>query len=292
MLGVALLLFAAVPDRARASEGGGSLYPYGLNTIASGVLPKPGSYLYMYNSYYTADALMNDDGDIAPVPFDVSVRVHTLRFQHVFRSKPILGGTPGLLIAQPYLVGDASIGPRQDEHGDLGDATVGIMLGWHAPTLHQLTGIDFTLPTGAYSSSQLFNAGQNKYAATFYYAVTHNYSDHVDGNLRANLTVAGENPDTDYQPGLDAALEYSLNYKLPQGWLIGLNGYLQQQLTDDEINGVEVNGTGQRTRVFAYGPQVAYRAARWGVSAKWQHETRARNRAEGDKYWLQMFVGL
>ena len=70
--------------------------------------------------------------------------------------------------------------------------------------------------------------------------------EHVDGNLRANLTVAGENPDTDYQPGLDAGLEYSLNYRLPKGWLIGLNGYLQQQLTDDEIDGATVNGDGQR----------------------------------------------
>ncbi len=283
---------AVLPGRAHASEGGGSIYPYGLNTIASGVLPKPGSYLYMYNSYYTADVLMNDDGAVAPVPFDVDVRVHTLRFLHVFASKPILGGTPGLLIAQPYLFGDASIGPRQDEHDDLGDVTVGIMLGWHAPKVHQLSGIDFTLPTGAYSTTQLFNAGQNKYAATFYYGVTRNFSDHVDGNLRANLTVAGENPDTDYQPGLDAALEYSLNYRLPRGWLVGLNGYLQQQLTDDEVDGATVNGTGQRTRVFAYGPQIGYRAARWGASAKWQHETQARNRAEGDKYWLQMFVGL
>jgi hypothetical protein len=278
--------------RVHASEGGGSIYPYGLNTIASGVLPKPGSYLYMYNSYYTADVLMNDDGDALPLPFDVEVRVHTLRFQHVFASKPILGGTPGLLIAQPYLIGDANVGPRHDEHGDLGDLTIGIMLGWHAQGWHRMTGIDFNLPTGDYSTSQLFNAGHNKYAATFYYGVTRNFSGHVDGNLRANLTVAGENPASDYQPGLDAGLEYSLNYKLPQGWLVGINGYLQQQLTDDEIDGAKVNGTGQRTRVFAYGPQVAYRAARWGASVKWQRETHARNRAEGDKYWLQMFVGL
>ena len=105
-------------------------------------------------------------------------------------------------------------------------------------------------------------------------------------------TVSGENPDTDYQSGLDGGLEYSLNYRLPKGWLVGLNGYLQQQLTDDHIDGTTVNGTGQKTHAFAYGPQVAYRAARWGASAKWQHETQARNKAEGDKYWLQLFVGL
>ena len=30
---------------AHATEGGGSVYPYGLNTVASGVLPKPGAKL-------------------------------------------------------------------------------------------------------------------------------------------------------------------------------------------------------------------------------------------------------
>jgi hypothetical protein len=291
-LSVASLLFVTLPPLAGATEGGGSVYPYGLNTVASGVLPKPGSYLYMYNSYYTADSLMNDDGDGAPVPFEVDVRVHTLRFQHVFASKPILGGTPGLLVAQPFLIGDASIGARQDYRSDLGDLTVGIMLGWHAPRWHQMTGVDFTLPTGDYSTRQLFNAGRNQYAATFYYAVTRSLGDHVDANLRANLTVSQENPDTDYQSGLDGGLEYSLNYRLPEGWLVGLNGYLQHQLTDDEIDGAPVNGHGQKAHAFAYGPVVGYRAARWGASTKWQHETQARNKAEGEKYWLQLFYAF
>ena len=49
MFGVVLMLIFLTCGGAHASEGGGSIYPYGLNTIASGVLPKPGSYLYMYN---------------------------------------------------------------------------------------------------------------------------------------------------------------------------------------------------------------------------------------------------
>jgi hypothetical protein len=53
-----------------------------------------------------------------------------------------------------------------------------------------------------------------------------------------------------------------------------------------------VGSDGRQARVYAYGPQLVYRQKRWGGSLKWQHEDGARNRAEGDKYWLQFFVGL
>ena len=77
-----------------------------------------------------------------------------------------------------------------------------------------------------------------------------------------------------------------------KGWSVGLNGYSARQLTDDEIDGEPVAGTGRRLRVDALGPQLIYRGGRWGAIGKWQHESGARNKAEGDKYWVQLFVGL
>ena len=47
-----------------------------------------------------------------------------------------------------------------------------------------------------------------------------------------------------------------------------------------------------RLHAVAYGPQVAYRGNGWGIAAKWQREDHARNKAEGDKLWLQFFFGL
>lgn len=286
----ALALFTVRP--ACATEGGGSVYPYGLNTVASGVLPKPGPYLYSYNSYYTADTTTTNDGDPAPIPFEVDVRVHTLRYLQVLESARLWGGGVGWLVAQPYLIGDANIGPREDYRTGVGDTTVGVMLGWHRPQLHSMTGVDVTLPTGSYSTEHLFNAGRNQYAATFYYAVTAPLGERLDANLRTNLTVNGTNPDTDYHSGMEAGVEYSLNLRLAKGWLAGINGYLYQQITDDEIDGDPVGGHGRKLRVLAYGPQLVYRGERWGAVAKWQHEDHTRNKAEGDKYWLQLFFAL
>lgn len=286
--GVAMLVTHPV----QATEGGGSVYPYGLNTVATGILPKPGHYLYNYNSYYTTEATMTNAGEPAPINFDVDVRVHTLRYLGVLESTKLWGGNVAWLAAQPWLIGDAVIGPRKDYHADPGDLTVGVMVGWHSPTRHSITGVDLTLPTGVYSESDLFSAGRNQYAATFYYSLSAPLGDRLDSNLRVNLTVNDSNPDTRYHSGLEGGIEGSLNLKLAPGFLVGINGYLHHQLTDDELGGASVNGNGRRLHVIAYGPQLVYRGQGWGVSAKWQHEDHARNKSEGDKYWLQLFFTL
>ena len=42
------------------------------------------------------------------------MRVHTLRYLQVLESAKLFGGSVGWLVAQPYLIGDANIGPRED----------------------------------------------------------------------------------------------------------------------------------------------------------------------------------
>lgn len=275
-----------------ATEGGGSVYPYGLNTVASGVLPKPGGYLYNYNSYYTADTTTNNSGESAVPHFHASVRAHTIRFLNVFESFKVMGGDLALLIAQPYLDGRVEVASARGEGGGFGDLTTGLMVGWHGQGWHRMAGVDFTLPSGSYSRTQLFNPGRNQYAATPYYGVTLLLGERVDANLRVNLTLNGKNDDTRYKSGIESGFDYSLNLRVIPQFFVGLNGYLQHQLTDDRLDGVSVGGNGKRIHVFSYGPQAIFRGDGWGISAKLQHETQARNKSEGDKYWLQLFFAL
>ena len=277
---------------AHGTEGGGSAYPYGLNTVASGILPRPGHYIYNYNSYYTAKVTTTDQGQVAAVPFDVTVRAHTLRYLGVHPTAKFLGGSVGWLVAQPFLIGDAEVGPRDDSGTGFADSALGLVLGWHGPRRHSMTGIDLHVPNGSYSSERLFNPGRNYWAATLYYGVTAMFAERFDANVRANLTLNDSNPDTRYRSGHEVGADYSLNARVTPKLLVGLNGYWHQQVTDDEIDGRSVLVDGRRLRVFSYGPQAGYRGDGWGITAKWQHEDRARNKAEGDKYWLQLFFAL
>jgi len=285
-----LLVGLAPFSTASATEGGGSVYPYGLNTVATGVLPPPGNYLYLYNLYYTADRTVDGDGGDAVPDFQLDVRAHTLRYLGVVDTE-ILGGRPAFLLAQPFIDGDLEVGPGGDGRRGLGDTTAGVMLGWQRPNSYVIAGLDLTLPTGAYSSSRAFNPGRNHFAGTFYYALTRPFAEHFDANLRVNLTVNARNPDTRYRSGVESGADYSLNRRFGSRWLAGVNGYAQYQLTDDKLRGERVDD-GRRLRVFAIGPQVAYRGDGWGIVGKWQRETGARNRAEGDRVWLQMFWRL
>ena len=287
VLAVGLFPYGAVS----ATEGGGSVYPYGLNTVAAGVLPPAGHYLYLYNLYFTADRVVDGAGNSAVPDFQLDVRAHTLRYLGVLDAQ-VLGGRPAVLLAQPFIDGDLEVGSRGDGRSGLGDTTTGIMVGWQRPGWHSIAGLDLTLPTGAYSETRAFNPGRNHFAGTFYYAVTRPFGERYDANLRVNLTLNARNPDTRYQSGVESGGDYSLNRRFGANWLAGVNGYFQYQLTDDKRDGVTVGEDGNRVRVFAIGPQVAYRGDGWGVVAKWQRETGARNKAEGDKYWLQLFWRL
>jgi hypothetical protein len=118
------------------------------------------------------------------------------------------------------------------------------------------------------------------------------FAERFDANVRANLTLNDGNSDTRYRSGHEVGADYSLNARVTPKLLVGLNGYWHQQVTDDEIDGRSVPVDGRRLAVFSYGPQAGYRGDGWGITAKWQHEDRARNKAEGDKYWLQLFFAL
>lgn len=53
------------------------------------------------------------------------------------------------------------------------------------------------------------------------------------------------------------------------------------------MNGVDVPG-GNRGRVVAFGPFVRYPSGKdWGITFKWQWETLAQNRPEGNRLLLR-----
>ena len=163
----------------------------------------------------------------------------------------VFGGSVGWLVAQPFLIGDASIGPREDYDSGFADAALGLMLGWHGPTRHSIAGIDLHVPNGSYDQANLFDPGRNYWTTTLYYAITARFGARYDANLRANLTLNDSNPDTQYHSGheVGAGLFRQLHASHP-GWLVGLNGYWHQQITDDEIDGNTVPVDGRRLRAL------------------------------------------
>jgi hypothetical protein len=73
---------------------------------------------------------------------------------------------------------------------------------------------------------------------------------------------------------------------------LGLNGFYQDQLTDDTQNGVSYNN-GNRLMVFALGPMVEWDfTSATAILFKWQHELVARNTISGERFWVMFATPL
>jgi hypothetical protein len=187
--------------------------------------------------------------------------------------------------------------PALDRGGDQGGlcdtAFSPIILGWHSPTYHHTAGIDTHLKLGSYDVNRRVNPGRNYYQVAPFYALTWFPKPNVDLSAKFRYAFNTRNHDTNYQSGDEASIEFSGGYRINPSWQIGLNGYIYRQTTDDKLKGVRVNGDGNRGRVYALGPAIAYSfTPKVTFIAKVQAEFDARNRPQGTRLWAQIRIPL
>lgn len=273
-----------------ASEGGGNSYPNGAESIMAGAVPPPGFYFVNYLNYYTADKLLDNKGDELPVDLKLNVLANVFRFVYT-SPKQFLGGFIGAHTIIPVVVDmDIEMMGMKDSNEGLGDITVGGLLSWHTKNWHFATALDLIAPTGKYDKDDLINPGRNYFmvepAAGFTYL--------SDGGYEASMKVMYdynfENEDTDYQTGQEFHFDYFTGYHFAKNWVAGLGGYYYKQLTDDEVNGEDVEDN--KGQVFAFGPALQYQYKNMSFIAKYQKETMVKNRSEGEKFWLKFIYAF
>jgi hypothetical protein len=113
------------------------------------------------------------------------------------------------------------------------------------------------IPVGAYQSTRLANLGIGHGAAdagagyTYFAPATgHEFS------AVAGFTYNLENPSTDYQNGVDFHLDWAASQFLSKQFLVGVVGYLYQEVGCDSGSGDRVGCF--QSRVVGLGPQVGY----------------------------------
>jgi hypothetical protein len=151
------------------------------------------------------------------------------------------------------------------------------------------------IPTGAYQVGRLANIGINHYALDG--GGMYTYLDATKGHefsATAGFTYNFENHDTDYRNGVDVHLDWALAQFLSEQWLVGLNGYAYQQVSDDSGAGATLGGF--RSRVFGAGPQVGYffpfGGAKGVVNLRGTWEWGEQNRPAGWNLYLTVSLPL
>lgn len=272
---------------AQATEGGGSIYPVGVENFGCCALPPPGLYGMVYAQHYTADTLRDDNGDRVAIPgFKVRANVVAPRLVWMTNEQVAGGGLAFHAIVPVVNLKVSAAGLSQTKNG-LGDIDLGTAVAWHhSPQLHTLAGVDLFLPTGEFDKKDLANIGRNYWTVQAIYGVS--YLNRAGWNADAKImyNFNDKNRDTDYRSGQELIVDYSAGWGFGNGWTAGVGGYLYQQTTNDRAPAGAAKS--EKGRAFSIGPSVRYDSGKgWFATVKYEQEMSVRNRAEGEALWFK-----
>lgn len=289
---------AAAPLIAFATENGTTTFPNGVEDFLVGGMPPPGWYGFVYFNHYRAHRLADNSGQMAVQRFDLAADVVALRLDWVKPTSLFGADRWGTLLAQPIPKLDLSLSPAPGVslHGSkrgLGDLTLGNGLHWTWPKFEMINAIDIGAPTGAYRSTDLVNPGMNRWVVRLNHMGTWHPTPEWDISYRFHWDDNFNNTATDYRSGQTLYLNWAVGWKPQPPLTVGLACYSLRQITDDRQGGRIVHADGNRGRVDGIGPCVKYFLPNHVMlTAKYFHESRARNRPEGDQFWGYITVPL
>jgi len=304
-LALSMLLFAS---SAAADEGGVSIWLPGANGSFAAVPGVPG---WSFNKVYYHTSV--DVGGNVQFPrggridAGLEAKGDLILFGPTYTlAEPIWNG--GMLSLSVLAVGgrmqtsvDATLtgpngnqinGGRTDTLTSYGDLFPKASIAWNAGVNNYMLYAMGALPVGDYKPSRLANTGLGHGAIDIGGAYTYlNPASGFEASITAGVTYNFENPDTNYQNGIDGHIDWAVSQFFTEQFHAGVVGYAYQQLTGD--SGGKAFLGDFKSRVFGIGPQMGYKFAVNDTTAgyinlKGFYEFGAENRPEGWNTWLTL----
>ena len=303
-----LLGIALIPAVSVADEGGVSFWLPGQMSTLAAAPAKPGWSMPLVYYHTSADESSSKGtrlgGRVAAgvdVDADLLFAIPTYTF-----SEPLLEGQAALSLvaAVGKMAVDANAlltGPRgRVIEREVSDSLKGgsdlyplATLKWNHGNYNYMIYSMGNIPVGAYDPDRLVNVGLGHWSLDMGGGFTF-FDRKNEFSAVLGLTHNWENPDTDYQNGLDAHLDLSASHFVTETTHIGLVGYVYQQITGDKGDGAVLGD--YKSSVSAVGPQVGYffkvGQETWYTNFKGYYEFSAKNRAEGWNMWLTLAIPL
>jgi hypothetical protein len=278
-----------------ATENGGGAYPNGAEGLMSGALPPPGQYLVNYLLYYQADDLMDNDGHKLPLDFDATIFAEVARLINVSKVQ-VLGGAWAQQIFIPVTSVDVTTPAGDDNVVGLGDLIVDpVILAWHKPPFHWVSGVDVYVPVGTYDKDDLANVGRNYWTFEPVAAVTYLDQQGLELSAKCMYDFNLENPDTDYESGQELHVDFAAAWHV-QNWAAGVGGFYYRQTTADDGTVMTPAGPSDagdnKGEQIALGPQIScqYKAMSFMLASDFDFETQ--NKPQGERYWFKFVTGF
>lgn len=274
----------------------------------------PGFYFTQYLQYWTADEFTDDDGDSgnlfpADDP-DLDAWISLSQFIYQSNQPLLLGGKWGIDVIVPAVGLDLEfdgMAPISDNGSGIGDILVGPFLQWdpvmgpNGPRFMHRLELQMIFPTGKYDDDKTLNPGSNFFSFNPYWAGTFFLTPSWTASTRIHYlwNDANEDPGREVPPvspyfgadeiqsGQAIHLNLASAYEIiPKTLRVGVNAYYLQQITENEVDGKDVDDSEEM--VFGIGPGVL-----WHISPDAHlffnayFETAAENRPQGDRFQLR-----
>jgi hypothetical protein len=185
-------------------------------------------------------------------------------------------------------------GSASDSVTGFGDLYPSAALKWNSGVNNFMTYVMGDIPVGAYDTDRLANLGIGHGAIDAGGGYTYfNPATGYEASAVLGFTYNFENPDTDYQNGIDMHIDWGASKFLSEQFFIGAAGYYYQQLTGDSGAGAVLGDF--KSRVAGIGPQVGYLfpvgdSMQGALNVKAYWEFAAENRAEGWNLWAAFAI--
>lgn len=198
----------------------------------------------------------------------------------------LTGGINGL----PLVTRTGSLDESVTGFGDLFPQAA---LRWNSGVNNYMIYMAGDAPVGAYNSARTANVGIGHGAIDGGAGYTYfNPQKGQEFSIVAGLTYNLENPDTQYQNGIDFHADWAASQFLSKQLFVGAVGYLYNQLTADS-GAAPILGSFE-SRVIGVGPQLGYlfpignMQGYLNLKAYWELD--AANRPEGWNTWLTLAI--
>jgi hypothetical protein len=229
----------------------------------------------------------------------VTAMLPLVKRKATFTASPIFAGSTIPSIAQSGYTAQINAAVAGSQNGSefgIGDLEVSPVLHWEIGD-HQAVTVAPTLvlPTGDYKATQRVNPGYGNFF-TFRPSVQYAYiGDGWDIGVRGVLSFNTRNKDNGYYSGNMFNLDWQLMKFVSDDVRVGLQGYFVRQLTKDSQDLTGLSSTlakeiinGNKASVNAAGPAIGWlkNGGEMLLEGKFLKEFDARNRTEGQAFWL------
>jgi hypothetical protein len=201
----------------------------------------------------------------------------------------MLNSTVGI----PTMYEQLHVAPGWYDNSGLDNVDIGLLqVGYNKGDLHWFYQGDVFTPATGYSKSAALNVGQHNFAVAPVGGFTWlPKSGAWEASSKVDYIVNLRDTATNYTSGNELTWEYVAMREVSKKAVIGLNGYLYQQTTDDVQNGAVFNN-GNRGRDLSIGPECRLHIGHAAIAFKYFRDTLVENKPKGNAFWFEMGMPL